>query len=350
MRFFINLFSLYIMTHLHILSKTIGLPGTISGVLNNIRKQQKFLGQYIAPILKDAISNNDGSLGDADIKKINGYYGLAVPAILGEAFCVLHGNEMSLAARWASTCQGAMTGLFDDFFDKDYLSDDAVEQLIKIDKTLTTTRSNQKLFDIFYKKALENAPDKKLLQDALFDVYKAQVESKKQEAGGLSTEELKRITFYKGGSSALFYHTVFSPEAIGKEKKLLYDLGAVMQLANDIFDVYKDREAGIQTLVTDETHIGKLRSLFSNKLKEHYTDAFNLGYPQKNTHKFLNILSIGIFSRCFVCLDQLEQNEKLTGNVFDVKKYSRQQLICDMDTKMNMLRSAKKHVAEVPWR
>jgi len=337
------------MPHLHTLFKAIGLPATISRVLRNINKQQKFLGEHIAPILKDAMSGNDGSLGEADIKKINGYYGLAVPAILGEAFCILRGKEMTPAERWASTCQGAMTGLFDDFFDKDYLSEDAVEQMINREGASTTARSNQQLFDIFYKKAMENAPDKKLLQDALFDVYRAQVESKKQEAGALPAEELQRITFYKGGSSVLFYRTVFSPEAIGKEKKLLYDLGAVMQLANDIFDVYKDREAGIQTLVTDASHISSLRSLFSNKLKEHYADAFNLGYNRQDTHKFLNILSIGIFSRCFVCLDQLEQNEKLTGNIFDVKKYSRQQLICDMDTKMNMLRSAKKHITEVPW-
>ena len=337
------------MTRLFTLNKAIGLPGTISGILSNIKKQQQFLGQYIAPILKDAINSNDGSLGEADLKKINRYYGLAVPAILGEAFCVLRGKEMSLAERWASTCQGAMTGLFDDFFDKDYLSNDVVEQLIERNNTSTTSRSNQKLFDIFYKRALENAPDKKLLQDALFDVYKAQVESKKQDAGTLSQEELERITFYKGGSSVLFYRTVFSPEAIGKEKELLHDLGAVMQLANDIFDVYKDREAGIQTLVTDATHICSLRNIFRNKLKEHYADAYKLGYEKKNIHKFLNILSIGIFSRCFVCLDQLQQNEQLTGNVFDVKKYSRQQLICDMDKKMNMLRSAKKHVVEIPW-
>jgi len=63
---------------------------------------------------------------------------------------------------------------------------------------------------------------------------------------------------------------------------------------------------------------------------------------------FLNILSIAIFSRCFVCLDQLESNERLTSNQFIVSAYSRNQLICDMDKKINMLRSAKKHICEMP--
>lgn len=336
------------MPHLKTFSKIIGLPGTIYKLLKYLRAQQNFLRQYIDPILKDAMNNNDGSLDMGDIKKINHYYGLAVPAILGEAFCILRGKEMTVSERWASTSQGCMTGLFDDFFDKDYLSDDAVEDMIRQHENAADIRSNQKLFEVFYKKALENSPDKKLLRDALFEVYRAQVESKKQETDSISTKELIDITFFKGGSSVLFYRTVFSAEAIGKEKKLIYNLGSLMQLANDIFDVYKDREAGIKTLVTETKHIREIRSLFKNYLQEYYAAAFELGHPLKNTQAFLNILSIGIFSRCFVCLDQLEKNEWLTGNEFEVSKYSRKQLICDMDKKINMLRSAKKHAWDMP--
>ena len=336
------------MPHLNKLLKSIGLPGAILQVLKNIRVQRKFLRQYLAPILQNAISNNDGSLGKSDLDKINHYYGLAVPAILGEAFCILRGTKMSLTERWASSSQGAMTGLFDDFFDKDYMTNHAVESMIQLNDRPGQKRSNQKLFDIFYKKALENSPDKKLMQEALLEVYHAQVESKKQEAGPLTTATLLHITFFKGGSSVAFYRTVFSPEATGKEKELIYNLGSVMQLANDIFDVYKDRESGIRTLVTETKHIHDIRVLLKSHLQRYFADAFALGYPRKNTQAFLNILSIGIFSRCFVCLDQLEQNEKLTGNEFDVSKYSRQQLICDMDKKMNMFRSAKKHITEMP--
>ena len=55
------------------------------------------------------------------------------------------------------------------------------------------------------------------------------------------------------------------------------------------------------------------------------------------------MLDIGIFSRCYVCLDQLEKNQKRTGGVFDVKAYSRKELICDMDTVGNKLRSLRYH-------
>ena len=327
--------------------KGISLPVNIYRVIRYIAVQKKFLQQNVSPILQNAFSKNDGSLDQRDVEKINRYYGLAVPAILGEAFCALRGSNMTFPERLASTSQGAMTGLFDDFFDKDYLSDDAVEKLIDPENGSTAKRSNQQLFDLFYKNTLQHAPDKKRVQETLKEVYKAQVESKKQKSA-ITKKELTGLTFFKGGSSVIFYRSAFSPAAAAEELKLLYNLGGLMQLSNDIFDVYKDREAGIKTLLTETKSIKDIRDFFKTSLDEYYQHAFTIGFPKKNVRTFLNIISIGIFSRCFVCLQQLEENEKLTGNEFSVHSYSRKQLICDMDKGMNMLRSAWSHLNDIP--
>ncbi|MFT3910644.1 MAG: hypothetical protein QM737_14560 [Ferruginibacter sp.] len=321
----------------------IKVPSLVSGILKKLSVQRSFLQKNIQPILLDTEKQNDGSLDAADFKKINEYYGLAVPAILGEAFCLLHGKEMSDDERMASTSQGAMTGLFDDFFDKQYLSDDTIEDLVN-NKIIPGKRSNEKLFDVFYKNALQLVPDKKKLQDALMEVYKAQLESKKQTQETISEKEIQSITFYKGGTSLLFYRTAFLPVPSTGEEKLIYDLGSLMQLCNDIFDVYKDRENKIKTLVTEVKHIAEVRELLQELLSTYYLTAYDIGFPKKNMRQFLSILSLGIFSRAFVCLDQLEKNEATTNNVFNVQQYSRKQLICDMDVAKNKLRSAWYHV------
>ena len=327
--------------------KGLCLPGNLYRVLKYIAVQKKFMRQNTDVILQNAINQNDGSLDKDDLTKINRYYGLAVPAILGEAFCALRGSPMSLTERWASTSQGAMTGLFDDFFDKDYMTDEAVEKMISDKNELFIKRSNQQLFDLFYKNALQHAPDKKRMQETLIEVYKAQVESKKQKKDSITKDALLDLTFFKGGSSVIFYRSAFSPAASGVEIKLLYNLGGMMQLSNDIFDVYKDREAGIKTLITETKNIKSTREYFKTGLQEYYQNAFDTGFHQKNVRRFLNIVSIGIFSRCFVCLNQLEKNQQSTGNEFDVHKYSRQQLICDMDKKTNMLWSAWYHINDI---
>ena len=321
----------------------IAVPSTVSSILKKLSTQRSFLQKNIQPILAESEKQNDGSLDAADFKKINEYYGLAVPAILGEAFCLLHNKKMTADERMASTSQGAMTGLFDDFFDKQYLSDEIIEDLLN-NKMMEGKRSNEKLFHVFYKHALQHVPDSKKMQEALMEVYQAQLESKKQTQGTISEKEIQSISFYKGGSSLLFYRTAFLPVPTADEEKLIYNLGSLMQLANDIFDVYKDRENKIKTLVTEATHIAPLRELFGELLSTYYLVAYDLELPKKNVRKFLSILSLGIFSRAFVCLDQLEKNEATTNNVFSVHQYSRKQLICDMDLAKNKYRSAKEHM------
>ncbi|MEO7522481.1 MAG: class 1 isoprenoid biosynthesis enzyme [Ferruginibacter sp.] len=317
------------------------VPATVSGIIKKIATQNTFLQTKVQPVLTAAEATNDGSLDANDFKKISGYYGLAVPAILGEAICILHNKKMSDAERIASTSQGAMTGLFDDFFDKQYLPDHYIENMLQTNAK--SKRSNEILFLHFYKQALQYVPSKEKMLEKLMDVYQAQLESKKQ-AQPLSEDEIQQISLYKGGASLLFYRTAFSPAPSKKEEKLLYNFGGLMQVANDIFDVYKDRENGIKTLVTETKHIATLRHLFLKELTANNKEAYEMGFPKKSVAQFLSILSLGIFSRAFVCLDRLEKNEASTKHVFAVHEYSRKQLICDMDTRKNQMKSAIHHV------
>ncbi len=329
------------------IQKYFGLTQGIFSVTRQLAKQRKFIDKHIAPILTDAASHNDGTLNETDFKKITHYYGWAVPAILGEAFCSLRGDNMSITERWASTCQGAMTGLFDDFFDKDYMADDKVLAKISAATVPAGLQSNERLFNIFYEKALANVPDSKRMRQALLAVHHAQVRSKQQTDPSLPHEQLLSITEEKGGTSLLFYRSAFFPPASDTETALLYHLGATMQLANDIFDVYKDREKNIRTLMTETKKVDEMRTLLSERLAYAYRASYTLPYPKKGIIQFLNTLSIGIFSRCYVCLDHLENNEQHTNRHFDVQAYTRAQLICDMDTKKNMLRSAAYHLKTI---
>src|SRR5436190_5404165 len=128
------------------MSNVLRLPATLYSLLHNISIQKKFLQKNIYPRLDAARAINDGSLDEEDFKKITHYYGLAVPAILGEAICLLRGHKMTERERMALTCQGAMTGLFDDFFDKRGKSDETVKTLIEKPQELTGNNESEKIF------------------------------------------------------------------------------------------------------------------------------------------------------------------------------------------------------------
>ncbi|MEO7766845.1 MAG: class 1 isoprenoid biosynthesis enzyme [Ferruginibacter sp.] len=319
-------------------------PFTVYRIVKNLARQKEFIQEKIWPDLISAKIVNDGSLDENDFKKITGYYGLAVPAILGEAFCMLRGKKMTPSERMASTCQGAMTGLFDDFFDNQLLSEEELIAFIEKPEQLSGNSSNEKLFLHFYKTALECCCHPKLMQDHLYKVHTAQVMSIRQATPGITKEDINAITLQKGGASLVFYRTVFTNPLEKAEENMLYHMGGLMQLANDIFDVYKDQQQGIQTLVTTTTDIRDIRKLFTELLKEGNTAAYKANYPAVNIKKFLGLISLAIFSRCFVCLDQLEEKQRSTDNIFIPQRYTRKDMICDMDTVQNKWKSLMYYV------
>lgn len=315
-------------------------PGVLLALMRNVNRQKKFIQETLGSSLHTALEQNDGSLDKDDLKKITHYYGLAVPAILGEALCTLRGKGMSLRERLALTYQGAMTGLFDDFFDKEKMNDESVKAFMERPAELTGQNTRQRLFLEFYKKALEYAEQPEHMLYYLRKVYGAQIASKGQAIpGSLSLEEIKRITVEKGGVSVLFYRSVLSNPLSKEEEDALYRVGGLMQFGNDIFDVYKDCLHHIDTLITVTKKVDEVRVAFREMMSDSFASFLNTNYPPKNIRKFLRLVSMSLCGRCFVCLDQLESKERGSDNVFTPYQYSRQDLVCDLDKGSNKWKS-----------
>ncbi|PJB55238.1 MAG: hypothetical protein CO098_17355, partial [Bacteroidetes bacterium CG_4_9_14_3_um_filter_41_19] len=67
----------------------IHLTGILLSLFFNIRKQRRFVGKTLAIDIAESRKSDDNSLDEHDYKKMKGYYGVAVPAILGESYCLL---------------------------------------------------------------------------------------------------------------------------------------------------------------------------------------------------------------------------------------------------------------------
>jgi len=316
------------------------LPSAYHSLFRDVKRQKRFLKAVIEPEIKNAIENNDGSLDEEDFRKIRSYYGFGVPAIVGEGFCTLRGKPMNDRERLANTYQGALTGLYDDFFDKTNLEPDDIRKIMDRPEGFKASSSLEKLFIRFLDKVHENLYDKAFFIRSFDQVFNAQLESNKQVSGSLSMELLKEITFRKGGNSLLFYRSVFEHELRNGEEAALFNAGALMQLGNDIFDVYKDENQNIQTLVTSCEQIDQLREIFSEQLKKTISLIKKTGFDKHDIRAYMQKLILGI-SRCYVCMGQLERLQKKTSGRFIPSEYSRKELICDMEKPGNILRSVR---------
>lgn len=318
----------------------LSFPRIFFHAVRALRTQRKFIRKSIDPIIKD---NQREGLTDVDIKKIRKYYGFAVPAILGEGFCILRGKPMQEAERSTLTYLGASTGLYDDFIDKLNTPESHILALTNHPDEKIAGNIHELLSVKFYKSALDHSPDPELIKQRALEVYKAQLLSKKQKDDSLTEEEISSITQLKGGVSLLFYRSALIGQPDKQEEELLYSLGGLMQLENDIFDIYKDHQDNIATLATTTNKIDDLR----NTYQQLYNNTIHLlsktRFSNSNKLNFLRYINL-IIHRGSVCLDCLESNEKLTEGVFTIQAYERKQLICDMEKIGNIFSTFKYYV------
>lgn len=310
------------------------LPGIIFFMLRAFRLQKQFIIKHLEPHLKSIDSQKSGEISHLELKKIRQYYGFAVPAILGEAFYLLREGSMKKNERLALTYLGAATGLYDDFFDDLKTSEAHIRELTINPAESSAQNLRESLFIRFYKLAINHAQNPDLIKQRALDVFEAQLRSKKQQEASISEQEIRSITYLKGSLSLLFYRSALDEAVPESEENMLCALGQLLQLENDIFDVYKDHQNNIKTLVTDTHQIKNIRETYHNLIKEIISLLKLCPFKSKNKRLFMRFMGLTII-RGLVCLDCLEKNEQLTNNTFIVKDYERNQLVCDMEMLKN---------------
>ena len=163
-----------------------------------------------------------------------------------------------------------------------------------------------------------------------------QVESHAQIHRKLTQPEVAELTFGKGGNIVLLGMLASVPELISTEngQAAFFRVGALIQFVDDIFDVWKDREEGQQTLLTTCGDIAELSRVFDEMLAE--TDGFlkKLPLPKRRVNTFLfEIKAFTSLGR--VALNQLIDLQNKSGGKFSIEKYTRQELVTDMDLWQN---------------
>jgi hypothetical protein len=82
-------------------------------------------------------------------------------------------------------------------------------------------------------------------------------------------ERLAFLTAEKGGCSVLLFRRLMTPPIAAEEYVAWYEFGYLIQLCDDIFDLWHDRQAGIATLATffaERNQVAELRAMFERQV------------------------------------------------------------------------------------
>lgn len=318
----------------------ISLPSVYFLLLKNVTKQKRFIKNVAEKELIAFKNENDGSLTPQDLKKITSYYGLGVPGVLGESFCVLRGKPMTENERFCLTFLGSISGLLDDLFDDPKKQANHLEKFILQPESLKPANTYESLLLHFYLLGLKHSANPGLLKKQGLQVFRSQQQSKDQQNSGNSPQVIQNITYAKGGDSFIFYRLCLNDPLPENEEKLLFHLGGLMQLGNDIFDIWEDYQSNTNTAASLCTDIPELRAEFINKMQFTFKLARETNFRKDRVENFLRSTTLAL-SRVLVCLDQFEKLQLSSGNLFLIEKYSREQLICDMQKPKNQFKAIK---------
>jgi len=311
----------------------IKLPAVAFFLFKNVLTQKRFVKKYLVTELKPFKTTKDPSLSKADIRKITHYYGLGVPAILGTAFCRLHNRKFEEQERLVMTYLGGISGLLDDLFDDPDKKWDHLEEFILTPENLEPQSNSEAVLKQLYLKGLENSTNPEALKKQALAVFKTEKLSIQQRSS-IEPSKIKELTFLKGGHSFVYYRLCLNKPLLIPERKMIFQVGGLMQIGNDIFDVWEDCQQGINTVASVEKDIKKLRRSFNSELDLAVNYAFACEFQQKQIEQFLKFTLFGL-SRVYVCLDQFEKLQLTTNGIFEPHSYSRKQLICDMELAKN---------------
>jgi hypothetical protein len=150
----------------------------------------------------------------------------------------------------------------------------------------------------------------------------------------MSIEELERISYEKGAYTMLLFRMVLRNPPVDGEEAAIYTLGAMLQLMDDLFDVWNDLQDGSQTLFTNTGDVRAMEARYvqcENRFREQLL-GLDLPMAQKR-RAYVSIM--GVVNRTHVAIHQFN-SLKGDSERLNFTGLSRKDLIVDMHRFSNL--------------
>jgi hypothetical protein len=174
----------------------------------------------------------------------------------------------------------------------------------------------------------------------LNNIHQAQVDSLEQLKIDISLERILSITERKGGYSLLMCRHYIQMSANEAIDNCWYQLGGMIQMTNDLYDIYKDTIAGIYTFSNTQNSYEKIKADYELQVNKYKSSINQLEFKQSNKLMLQIKLSL-IPALGYVALENLNRLQGDKNTLQPFKDYPRKELIIDMEKVKNIVRLFK---------
>lgn len=275
----------------------------------------------------------NGRFNPATRKKIAVSYGIYKPMIC-DAFIRLQGRTINKREKERFIYYFICSSLFDDFTDYELITG---EQLYAVsfqpDRFIPAT-FDETVFLYAHRLLRDFVRDKAGYDDVSRKLFQAQMQSKKQYNTTLTEDEIRQITFEKGGNAVLLCSYYLEHEADEYTYACWYKIGTLIQLTNDLYDIYKDLKDGISTLPDQMTDAYAFEAFFTGLIRDMKLMIRQL--PHKRRRQEFSLSMAGIYAFGLIAIRRLKDIQGEAGQMPDLKRLPRKTLITDMEKIKNL--------------
>jgi hypothetical protein len=305
------------------------------GLHAHMKQQEQYCKEQIPVLIAAIIPPEQFSFSSKDIQRITKYYQLALNLVCNNLYLLMD-HRLSQEEEKSILLLSIFAPLFDNLFDEQLLEYHQIEELILHPETYTPANTTDHIVHRLYLQLLEQLPERQVFIQSLQEVGYWEQESLKQFNRDIGEEELTSITYNKSYYSILLFCAVLKKYP-GKEiQNVLYPVSGLMQLTNDVFDVWKDTQQGLYTIPTLFRNYVKLENIFLDEIFTINHQVSLLPYPKKNRKNFL-IRVHALHAMGWLSLQQL----KVVASSKPLTELSRKELVCDMDNWRQQLKWLK---------
>ncbi len=292
-----------------------------------------------ARLLKHIEIKFNGKFKDSTFKKIIKFQGIQ-QYIINDSFVKLENRCTNKKERENNKLYFILASLYDDLMDENIVSQTVLnEMFLHPEKANPNSFSETVLIDT-HLKLLGRVFNKEAYQKVLNNIHQAQIDSLEQLKSDISLDRILSITERKGGYSLLMCRHYIQMSANEAIDNCWYQLGGMVQMTNDLYDIYKDTMAGIHTFANTQIEFDKIRDQYISQVHKYKLSIEKLDYDDSKKLKFQIKLSL-IPALGYVALENLKQLQGKVDNLKPFKDYERKNLIVDMEKVKNIIKLIK---------
>ncbi|SIN81200.1 isoprenoid biosynthesis enzyme family protein [Chitinophaga niabensis] len=256
-------------------------------------------------------------------------YSIYVPMIV-RAFSNLRGRKVSEGERERMLHYFICSTTFDDFTDRAELSQEELYNIAYMPESYIPKRIEEQVFLHAHSLLSQFVKQKAAYGEATRGLFQAQIDSAMQTDSSITDADLYRVTIGKGSYAVLLCSFYLDEEVSPAERQCWFYLGGIIQLTNDLFDIWKDLQAGVQTLPVRMRDAYAFHAFFMGMVNSLEAEINALDTSTERKQQFLldmmAICSFGEFA-----ISRLQAIQQGRPELPDFKDLPRKAFIVDME-------------------